>query len=188
MLRGNHDHAAATGICGPGFGTTSRWCIEWTVERLAEAHKAWLLALPVSLEGEGWLAVHGAPVDATFFNAYVYHMTYTQNLDELARRGIALCFHGHTHMPGVYARNRAEVDVFLSEKQVSLQGFRHSLVCPGSVGQPRNRATGAQLAVLDWEARSLRFFSLPYAAEGVLADMGQAGFPPGLVQRLLAGL
>jgi len=188
LLRGNHDHAAATGICGQGFGSTSRWCIEWTIPRLAEAHKAWLLGLPVCLEGESWLAVHGAPVDPAFFNAYVYHMTYSQNLDALAERGIGLCFHGHTHMPGVYVRNKAGADGFLGEKQVSLEAYPHCLVCPGSVGQPRNREPGAQLAVLDWQTRQLRFFTLPYALDGLFADMERAGFPPGLARRLLTGL
>jgi len=188
LLRGNHDHAAATGICGQGFGASARWCIEWTIPRLAEAHKAWLLALPVFAEGEGWLAVHGAPVDPTFFNAYVYQMTYAQNLDVLAERGIAVCFHGHTHMPGVYTRNKAGIDGFVGERQVSLADWRHCLVCPGSVGQPRNREAGAQLAVLDRDTRQLRFFNLPYAVDGVLKDMEQAGFPQGLTRRLLEGL
>jgi predicted phosphodiesterase len=188
LLQGNHDHAAATGICGQGFGNTARWCIEWTTPRLSAADKAWLLALPVSLQGEGWLAVHGAPVDPTFFNAYVYHMSYAQNLDVLEQRGIDLCFHGHTHMPGVYARNKAGADGFSGGQEMSLDLNRHSLVCPGSVGQPRNRETGSQLAVLDWQTRQLRFFNLPYAVDCVVADMEQADFPPGLSQRLLAGL
>jgi predicted phosphodiesterase len=188
LLRGNHDHAAATGLCEQGFGNSARWCVEWSMARLDEGHKAWLLSLPAFLEGEGWLAVHGAPVDPTFFNAYVYQMTYAQNLDVLQRRGIALCFHGHTHMQGVYARDARGGDALLREKTVSLAGFRHCLVCPGSVGQPRNRESGAQLAVLDWESRELRFFTLPYDVESTVRDMEQAGFPSGLSKRLLAGV
>lgn len=188
LLRGNHDHAAATGWIGQSFGKTSRWCIEWAIPRLSEAHRAWLLALPTSLEEEGWLAVHGAPVDPTFFNAYVYSMTYSQNLDVLEQRGIALCFHGHTHIPGVYARNPVGEDRLVQGKQLALGDYRHCLICPGSVGQPRNREPGAQLAILDWQTRQLTFINLPYALENTVRDMEQAGFPPGLCNRLLVGL
>lgn len=188
LLRGNHDHAAATGLTERGFGASARWCIEWTIPRLGAAHKAWLLDLPVFLEGEGWLAVHGAPVDSTFFNAYVYNMTYSQNLDVLQRRGIALCFHGHTHVPGVYTRGAKGEDGLRQEKTVALADYRHCLICPGSIGQPRNREPGTQLAVLDWEARQLNFVNLPYSVEDTVRDMEQAGFPPGLISRLPAGL
>lgn len=188
LLRGNHDHAAATGLTEQGFGSASRWCIEWSIPRLSEAQKAWLLGLPAFLEGEGWLAVHGAPMDPAFFRGYVYDMTYPQNLDVLEQRGIALCFHGHTHMPGVYTRNRRGEDGLARQKQVALADYRHCLVCPGSVGQPRNREPGAQLAVLDWETRCVNFINLPYAVENTLRDMEQAGFPAGLGNRLLAGL
>ncbi len=188
VLRGNHDHAAATGLIGQKFGSSSRWCIEWTIPRLSDGHKAWLLELPLFLAEDDWLAVHGAPVDPAFFNAYVYHMTYSQNLDVLEQRGLALCFHGHTHMPGIYVRKPPYEDTLLQKNEVALGDFRHCLICPGSVGQPRNRETGAQFAVLDWETRKLSFVNVPYALEKTVLDMEQAGFPPGLSKRLLAGL
>lgn len=187
-IRGNHDHAAATGLIGQGFGSTARWVIEWTIPRLNEEHKAWLLELPLFLAGEEWLAVHGAPVDPGFFNAYVYHMTYAQNLDVLEQREIRYCFHGHTHMQGVYVRKPPLEDALVQETCVALADVRHCLICPGSIGQPRNREAGAQLAVLDWESRQIKFFNLPYALEKTVQDMEQAGFPPGLSKRLLAGL
>jgi predicted phosphodiesterase len=188
VLRGNHDHAAATGLPEQGFGASARWCIEWTIPRLSAAHKAWLLDLPVFLQGEDWLAVHGAPIDPTFFNAYVYHMTYSQNLDVLQRRGIALCFHGHTHVPGVYTRNSKGEDNLRQEKTLALTDYRHCLICPGSVGQPRNRESGTHLAILDWDSRQLNFVSLPYAVEDTVRDMERADFPPSLASRLLTGL
>lgn len=188
LLRGNHDHAAATGLYEHGFSNSARWCLEWTIPRLDEGHKAWLLGLPVFLEGEDWLAVHGAPLDPSFFNAYVYNMTYSQNLDALEQRGIALCFHGHTHMQGVYTRNKRREDAFRREGGLALAGHRHCLICPGSVGQPRNGESGAQLAVLDWETRELKFVSLAYDVESTVRDMEREGFPSALSSRLPKGL
>ncbi|MEZ5583404.1 MAG: hypothetical protein R3F37_12270 [Candidatus Competibacteraceae bacterium] len=43
-------------------------------------------------------------MDKTFFNAYVYQMTYEENLDYLAEHSIAVCLHGHSHIQGAYYR------------------------------------------------------------------------------------
>jgi predicted phosphodiesterase len=187
ILRGNHDHAAATGLCEHGFSNSARWCIEWSLPRLNEAQKAWLLDLPVFLQEGDWLAVHGAPLDPSFFNAYVYAMTCSQNLDVLEERGLAICFHGHTHIAGVYGRAAERTDARLTGPDIALREFAHALVCPGSVGQPRNREVGAQLAVLDWEERHLHLATLPYNLERTLADMEAAGFPASLTKRLVTG-
>lgn len=187
-IKGNHDHAAVTGNLAKGFSQMAKWCLEWTIPLLSESERSWLANLPPRIEGEDWLAVHGAPVDPSCFNGYVYVMTYEDNLDNLEQRGIPLCFHGHTHVPAVYARlpNRRS-DCFTAAEQ-HLAGYRHALVCPGSVGQPRDRQAGAQVALWDRVEQKLRFFTLPYNVEATIQAMREAGFPDGLSQRLRTGV
>jgi predicted phosphodiesterase len=187
-IQGNHDHAAATGSMAKGFSRMAKWCLEWTIPLLSEAEKSWLANLPLSIEGEDWLAVHGAPVDPACFNGYVYVMTYEDNLDNLERRNIPLCFHGHTHVPAVYARLPNRRSDCYTEAEQSLAAYRHALVCPGSVGQPRNRRAGAQVALWDRKEQKLRFVTLPYDVEATVRAMREAGFPDGLGQRLLSGI
>lgn len=187
VLKGNHDHAVVVGNRKKGFSRMGAWVIEWTIDLLGESDKAWLGSLPEAVEGDGWLAVHGAPVDSTFFNGYVYEMTYKKNLDNLQQRNIPLCFHGHTHVMGMYGRKKGKPDGFLLEDEVNLNNFDFSLVCPGSVGQARNGNPQAQFGIYDREEQRMNFIGLDYEIEKTISEMKALGFPDTLGERLLLG-
>jgi diadenosine tetraphosphatase ApaH/serine/threonine PP2A family protein phosphatase len=182
-IMGNHDHAAATLQFGGGFSKPAASVIRWTREVLDEADIAWLGSLPAYLRHDDWLAVHGAPVDPTFFNAYVYRQTFEDNLANLAERGIRWCFHGHTHIAGVY-RMRRGVSEWCADAHVDLSGSDNALVCPGSVGQPRGGGTGAQFAVFDAVSRQLELREVDYPVGIVARDMRERGLPEELVRKL----
>jgi predicted phosphodiesterase len=188
IIKGNHDHAAVTGVMAKGFSQLAKWAMEWTIPLLGEARKRWLEGLPLSIENGDWLALHGAPVDPGCLNGYVYLMTYEDNLGNLEQRGIRLCFHGHTHIPTVYARLPNSRSECITEAKQNLAAYRHALICPGSVGQPRNRQVGAQLAVWDRAEQTLDFVTLPYDVDITVGAMRDAGFPDSLSQRLLTGI
>lgn len=185
-IKGNHDHAAAVGLAGPGFSPVSKWVIDWTVPRLSQEDRCWLGALPLSLRGPDWLAVHGAPQDKTYFNAYVYRMTFEDNLQNLEDRDIRFCLHGHTHLAGVYYR-KGRFDHHTKAPVFALQGANRSLICPGSVGQPRGNRAGAEFAIFDPEEGCFEFFCIDYDMERTIADMTREGFPAQLAGRLRAG-
>lgn len=188
VIKGNHDHALATGNFTKGFSPAARWALEWNLERVSQADRDWLGDLPPVLQGDDWLALHGAPVDPTFFNAYVYLMTYQANLDVLQERNIRLCFHGHTHLPGAYGRVQPGLDKeFNTEKTLSLSKLKQVLICPGSVGQPRNQQSGAQFAIYDREEGTISFHCLTYDSEALLATMETEGFPSRLMNHLRQG-
>ena len=186
ILRGNHDHAAARGQVNGKMQSFAKWALEWTIAQLTDDDKQWLLELPLYLEGEHWLAVHGAPLDKSYFNAYVYKMTYGDNLDNLAERNIKLCFHGHTHIQTTYYRNSSGDHQACAPSQ-DLNHYHHALVCPGSIGQPRNGERGAQLAILDLSRQHLQFHSIEYDLEPTLTAMRGADFPATLIDRLTRG-
>lgn len=185
VLKGNHDHGLATGNFKKGFSSTAAAVLAWSQHQIDETHRQWLEDLPPLEHNEHWLAVHGSPLDPTFFNAYVYEMTYQNNLDVLQRKHISLCIHGHTHLPGIYARSGSRDD-FILEKEVNIADYQHSLVCPGSVGQPRNGFPGAQFAIYDQKDKTVTFHNLAYDATPMIQLMRQHQFPESLV-RLLNG-
>jgi len=187
IIKGNHDHAAAINKAETGFSQTAKTVIQWTAERLSEEHRDWLKYLPAVLENDEWLAVHGAPIDPTFFHGYVYSMTAEDNLDHLQHKNRTLCFHGHSHMPGIFARDKRRADHHVSQDTIDLTAYKHVLVCPGSVGQPRNGNRGAQFAVYDREKKVLNYVTLPYEVEGVVQRMREYDLPEPLWQRLLTG-
>ncbi len=182
-IKGNHDHGLATGNFYKGFSNNAAWVLQWSLSRVTAEQRAWLGELPPILHHEDWLVLHGAPVDPTFFNAYVYEMTYRSNLDLLQRKEIPLCFHGHTHQPGVYAR-RGVVDNHFTDKVVELASLHHALICPGSVGQPRNKQPGAQFAIFDTKEKTLHYHNLAYDLTAILKQMQEEGFPASLMGML----
>ncbi|GAB4192424.1 MAG: hypothetical protein Tsb002_22030 [Wenzhouxiangellaceae bacterium] len=186
VITGNHDYVCANGDYPRGFSPDARWVIEWSRERLAAEHLQWLGELPRVYHQDDWMAVHGAPVDPQYFNAYVYAMTYEDNLQHLADMQVRFCFHGHSHIPGVFYQNTSK-DGFNGDATQALSRYDQALLCPGSIGQPRSGIAGAELAIFDREGLEWRFKRLEYDVDPVLNQMRQQGFPGRLVTRLNQG-
>ncbi len=187
IIKGNHDHAVAINEIGMGFSNTAKTAIHWTIEQLSQEHRLWLKDLPAFEETEEWFAVHGAPIDPALFYGYVYAMTYESNLTYMQDNHIRLCFHGHSHMPGVFVRDKRGIDHCLDAKKISLSLYNQLLVCPGSVGQPRNGCTDTQFAIYDRELQEVSFLTLPYDNESTVRKMREHDFPETLWKRLLTG-
>lgn len=187
-VRGNHDNAIAINHVPSGMNEIAAWSIDWTAARLSEEEREWLADLQPYIhdEKDSWLAVHGAPKDRTFFNAYVYTQTYTENLDDLMARDIRWCFHGHTHIPTTFYRSVTQEKACADDKQ-DVSSYLHALICPGSVGQPRNRLVGANVALIDLNNMELEFVRIPYNLRSTVEDMQKYKFPSQLIQRLLKG-
>ncbi len=186
MVRGNHDHVVAHNVVGENMNKTARWSLDWTLDQLSLEDRAWLGELPPYVEDDDWLAVHGSPRDKSFFNAYVYQLTYGENLDEIEGRDVRWCFHGHTHIPNVYYRS-TQGDGSSNAPKQNMKDYRHALICPGSIGQPRNQQVGAQIALVDLDNVEIEFHRIPYDLRSVVDDMQSNDFPPQLVSRLLKG-
>lgn len=187
IIKGNHDNAVVTGIFSRGFSKMGKWVIEWTIKNIASSDKKWLGKLPDYSSADTWLAVHGSPMDPTHFNGYVYEMTYKRNLDNLEQRKIPLCFHGHTHIMGMYGRRHGVDDSFYTDETILLNEYEYSLVCPGAVGQARNGNPQCQFAIYDNLENKISFISLDYDMEKTINDMRKFGFPESLQERLTEG-
>jgi len=187
VIKGNHDHALATEGFKKGFSSTAAWVLEWSLDKVSIEQKHWLAELPPLFHHQNWLAVHGAPIDPTFFNAYVYEMTYIDNLNVLQRKKIPLCFHGHTHKPGIYGRTGFK-DNYYHSKIFDLKSVQYALACPGSVGQPRNGQVGAQFAIYDQREQKLYYHTILYNVDTLVTTMNNQGFPPTLMALLTGQL
>ncbi len=186
VIKGNHDHALVTGNLSGGFSSTGRWVIEWTKQRIKDDNKKWLADLPAFIKMQDWLLVHGSPLDKTFFNAYVYRMTYENNLDNMQQRNLSICFHGHSHVQGIYHRGKA-ADGFIDDRHIPLNDFQHSLICPGSVGQPRSNHPGAEFAIYEQQSNVMDFYRLDYDMSRTIKLMKENQFPETLYNRLELG-
>jgi len=165
-ILGNHDQAA---LFDPdGFNPVALQAVYWTREQLesegepAEVNRRWdfLGELPRT-HGEGKsLYVHGSAREPT--NEYVFpEDVYNQRkMDALFSRFEQYCFQGHTHIPGVFTKDRE----FLTPEDVGNQfrlGTDPVMVNVGSVGQPRDNDPRACYVIQEDDLLTFRRIDYP---------------------------
>jgi len=187
-IRGNHDHYIANhGAVKIPMSQSAKQAADWTLTQLSDDILAWLGGLPLKLEHEGVLALHGSPCDRTFINGYVYEMTYEKNLSWLKEHDMHICFHGHSHLQGIYSIVSGDERPICRETVQDLSKYEHCLVNPGSVGQPRTGEPGADFAIYDPISQKIELLHESYDVTPLLRRMRQADMPEQLLKRLVEG-
>ncbi len=168
-IMGNHDQGA---LFDPeGFNAVAEQAIFWTRDQLErpvgssqQMAERWdfLGELPLRIEEDGVLYVHGSPRNP--LNEYVFpdDIYNPKKLERLFSLFPRLCFHGHTHVPGVFTP-RPE---FFSPEDVEYEfplGQEKLMVNVGSVGQPRDGDARACYVIL--EEDRIRFRRVEYPVE-----------------------
>ncbi len=186
-IRGNHDYMVGSGKDFSHGSQSSLYVAKWTIQVISGREKKWLKTLPLQLRNKEVMLVHGAPRDPTFFNAYVYERTAEPNLQWMNEQMLPICFHGHSHLQGMYVLQAG--NVFLQKELETYKLHQHtaSLICPGAVGQPRNGIPGAEYAIYYPEQKEVMFKRLEYDIAQVIADMKKFEFPEQLSTRLEQG-
>ncbi len=172
VIRGNHDDAT---IHGPmGFNELARRAIVWTRKALRPrmlrpaSRQRWtfLETLPLQIEWEGFLLVHGSPRDPT--SEYLMERdvilgnesVFTENFEKFE----TVCFVGHTHMPGVFFQESGRT-AWRAQKSFGA-AFKYDglkmIINVGSVGQPRDRDPRACYLTVDSEERVFRYRRVSY--------------------------
>lgn len=177
-LTGNHDRACVDADALGWFNDEAAQAIHWTVDQLDEDRLAWLRELPSRCEREGALLVHGSPREPVY--EYVLDAAAAGANLRLLRHD--LCFHGHTHLPGVLSMRDGEVahEYRLGE----VQPPHPCLVNPGSVGQPRDGRPDASYGVWETTAGTFEFRRVPYDRAGAQRAIRKAGLPDRFAVRL----
>ena len=187
LVRGNHDHAIATGHFELGMNGLARQCAEWTRAALGKSDLEWLVNLPTDHVEEGWVAVHGAPKDPHRFLAYVYELTYEDNLRYLRDHKIPLCFYGHTHVQLTHVELAAGPTKLPGPRTFEIEPKHQYLVNPGSVGQPRDGDSRAAYALWNRPTGEVTTLRVAYDVEQTIKGLHAAGLPSQLEQRLRGG-
>jgi diadenosine tetraphosphatase ApaH/serine/threonine PP2A family protein phosphatase len=192
-LMGNHDEALFRDASD--FNPHARGAIEYTRARMqprwyasGEKKDRWkyLKSLPLRVQEDGVLFVHGSPRDPV--REYVLSTDGILNPDKLrsifgsfARIAVA----GHTHQPGVHDEdlrfqglNGADTSTFLFEP-----GKKY-FVNVGSTGQPRDGDNRACYAVL--ESERVTWYRVPYDFRTTMEKIMSTGKLAEILARRLA--
>jgi diadenosine tetraphosphatase ApaH/serine/threonine PP2A family protein phosphatase len=180
-LVGNHDRACTDPTILEWFNPDAASVIRWTKEQLGEERLEWLGHLPETHERGAALLVHASPRDPIY--EYILDgLTAHANLEML---GDGVCFHGHSHVPGLFYLQDGQVAHNYWHGRARLAG--PMLVNPGSVGQPRDGDPDASYGVWDAEAGSFEFRRVKYDRKKAQRSILAAGLPERFASRLDLG-
>jgi predicted phosphodiesterase len=162
VLRGNHDHALATGAA-PGCPPSFQWLAEATAQlgaaQLSSTERASLPELPLRashiIDGIPYHLVHAAPTDPMYRYLEPTSDGWAREVREI---GPEVLLVGHTHIQ-----------------------FRHhvagrTIISPGSVGQPRHGDPRAAYMVI--EDGTFSFCRVAYRVERTVAVLERSGIEP----------
>jgi predicted phosphodiesterase len=182
-VAGNHDLAAA-GIIGlETFNPFAAEAVRWTVEKLSDAAKAWLGALPQIAVESDFTLVHGSLDDPVW--DYLQPGAGVQS--HLRRQTTPYGLVGHTHHAFV-AYEDAMGGTVTDSGVVQLDG-RRLVANPGSAGQPRDGDTRAAYALIDKRTPPrLELCRIAYDIAHTQMQIRAAGLPAFLADRLERGV
>ena len=171
IVRGDHDHATATGA---DFASREEYrdlamaTREHTLRQLRPADLAYLASLPttaqVELGGAKFFLAHGTPREP-LTRAFDFSMMAENKLrEELDGIDADVILLGHTHVPAIRRVGNAH------------------LVNPGSLGQPRHGLPSATYAV--WEDGHLQIKHIDYDPTPTQNKIGLMAIEPEMAERL----
>lgn len=182
LVMGNHDEAVVNGL-RRGFNQWAAAAVLWTQKRLEarleipEDIQRW----PYMVTVRGIMFVHGSPFYPEMFD-YVIDDDSVSAAMSVMTDETALCFIGHTHIPGVFwfdtKTHGGGREVLNGSKNqlIHLSLNRYYLCNVGSVGQPRDGNQNASFAMLDTKTRTLSCYRVAYdiiAAQQALLGSSQ---------------
>ena len=184
-VAGNHDWASTGKVDTSYFNPYAAEACKWTGRQLSQDDIEYLNNLPLTIEKEDFLIVHGSPMEPI----WEYIISNSIALRNFAFFQSPFCLVGHSHVPVIFKDEGESCSSiqFLPNIGMVLSESR-MIINPGGVGQPRDGDARASYAIYDSESRVIRLYRIPYDIGATQDKMMQAGLPVHLVTRLKYGM
>jgi diadenosine tetraphosphatase ApaH/serine/threonine PP2A family protein phosphatase len=180
---GNHDAAAIGRLSLGDFNSDAATAARWTEQSLSADTRAYLEALPYTIERGAALLVHASPLEP---GAWHYVLSPMDAAEEFEAFEQPICFIGHSHFPGTFERVGEDMRYSRLGEIATLEGRRYIVNVP-SVGQPRDSDPRAGYALWDDARGIVQQIRLEYDVEAAMQRIRDAGLPPFLAERLRWG-
>ena len=196
VLGGNHDYALIYGAkdFSESAGTTVRYHRQMLMPRMdrtAEDQRRaerwdFLKGLPHRYQEDSLLYVHASPRNPV--SEYLQERDCRMNLQKKLTTNFSLvpwlCFHGHTHQPGVITEDFK----YIKPKHFyKAEEGRKAIINVGSVGQPRDSDPRACFVTLD--GTEVQYVRVEYDIEAAIKKIQSlGGLDPSFPARLRAGI
>ena len=185
IVRGNHDEAVASDVPVGDFRDVAQAGIEFSRTKLSVEARAFLGALPLTIEYEGCQFVHASLHEPSNWN---YIMREFDAEMHFKHQTAHVCFCGHTHIPVVWQKKGDQLPAGRNGVgTVKLDRDCISLVNVGAVGQPRDFNPDACYVIYDPEEQTVEFRRVKYDTTKARRKISRAKLPKFLGQRLALG-
>jgi len=181
-VKGNHDEDASAHHSLETMNPVAAAALEWTRNQLTEEQRTWLKRLRMVRQVEDFTIVHSTLDQPAHWN-YV-----TNRFDAMANfsyQFTQVCFHGHTHVPRVYAKTSRVSEV--PAELIAIERGTRYFINIGSVGQPRDGDWRACYVIYDTHDKLLAFRRLEYDITTTQRKIIDAGLPESLAERIAEG-
>ena len=188
VVRGNHDDAAIAPHAASG--RADQLGAAWTRTQLSATQRAFLAALPLTVQRDFMLLVHASAREPQRWDYVEDALGATASLDAASAAGASHVFGGHVHEQRLFFQGAGRGAMgFEPTAGVAIPVPRHRrwLATIGSVGQPRDGRRDAMYALFDSASMRLTFLRVPYDHEAAGRAIRQAGLPAFYAQRLALG-
>ena len=176
VVLGNHDEAVALERGVKTLPRDGRKAAAYNRMQLNESQRAFLAALPLTVEAAGCTFVHATPADPGGWHRLGSYLVAQEQFEHFRT---PVCFIGHSHVPAVMGNKLGAVRV--------RRGVRY-LINVGSVGQPRDGDPRACVAFFDTETFAYDLVRVPYDVGAAATKIINAGLPRRLAKRLYKGV
>lgn len=186
-VMGNHDAFVAHNLPLQGVREDVADGILLATNQLDDDQLGWLRGLPLTSSHSGCTFVHSSLSQPAFF-PYVHDSD--DALAHFEEQNSPVCFHGHSHVPGVWILGPGDpAPLFYPPAvRIVLPETSRCLINVGSVGQPRDGDPRACYVLYDTATREARWRRLRYDVAATIHAMNSLGMPDCSSARLNQGL
>ncbi|MFC1498105.1 metallophosphoesterase family protein [Verrucomicrobiota bacterium] len=181
-VRGNHDHYCSHDESLDDFHPLAANVVDWTRRQLDANQLEYLKNLKMVCMAGGFTIVHST-LDMPEKWGYVFDILEAGS--NFNYQTTSVCFHGHTHVPVVYEKQKRVTQDNYRKLKVTLG--RKYFINVGSVGQPRDGNPDASYVIYDQQKGEIELRRLPYDVNAAKEKIRKAGLPERLADRLELG-
>jgi diadenosine tetraphosphatase ApaH/serine/threonine PP2A family protein phosphatase len=182
-IAGNHEWGALGKLDVSYFSETARDAVTWVSKILDDEEKEYLGSFPLVYQDEKVTLVHGTlNMPEEFYYIFDVEDAYVT----LSQMSNALCFVGHSHVPGIFSFEHNKVE-YLESTELKMDSEIRYLVNVGSIGQPRDGDPRASFAIYDDEELTIKLKRVEYDVKKAQEKILKAGLPAKLAERLSEG-
>lgn len=182
VVKGNHDEDASGTHSLESMNPVAASALEWTRAQLSTEQRDWLRNLRMVRQVENFTVVHSTLDQPQAWN---YVTNKFDAMSNFSYQFTSLCFHGHTHVPRIFARNSRVTEV--EADTVVLEPGTKYFINTGSVGQPRDGDWRACYLSYDIPSSLVRIHRVEYDFAATQEKIRAAGLPGSLAERLAEG-